>query len=44
MLDVSQELGYLTGEENQTMKTAHVDSVITVAEPFSFEGDYDFGE
>ncbi|KAL4499838.1 hypothetical protein ABPG72_015187 [Tetrahymena utriculariae] len=43
VLDISRELGYLTGEENQTMKTTHVDSVITVGEPFATTGKYDFG-
>lgn len=31
---VSQELGYLTGLESQTMVEAHVDSVLTLGEPF----------
>lgn len=31
---VSQELGYLTGLESQAMVDAHVDSVLTLGEPF----------
>lgn len=33
--DLSIQLGYLTGYESQTMLNAHVDSVLTLAEPFS---------
>ena len=33
--DYSIQLGYLTGHESQTMLNAHVDSVLTLAEPFS---------
>ena len=32
--DLSIQLGYLTGHESQTMLNAHVDSVLTLAEPF----------
>ena len=42
--DLSVDLGYLTGHESSTMLNAHIDSVLTLAEPFS-EGSpevYDF--
>ena len=32
--NLSVQLGYLTGHESQTMLSAHVDSVLTLAEPF----------
>lgn len=32
--DLSIELGYLTGHESQAMLKAHVDSILTLAEPF----------
>lgn len=44
--DLSIELGYLTGAESSSMLNAHVDSVLTLAEPFQATrnaGDvYDF--
>lgn len=33
--DLSIELGYLTGTESKAMLNAHVDSVLTLAEPFA---------
>ncbi|GAM86725.1 hypothetical protein ANO11243_047440 [Dothideomycetidae sp. 11243] len=44
----SIELGYLTGYESKAMLDAHVDSILTLAEPFMFDaplddqGRYDF--
>jgi aarF domain-containing kinase len=40
--DLSIKLGYLTGAESQAMLTAHVDSILTLAEPFDSgrTGDY----
>ena len=32
--ELSIQLGYLTGHESQTMLNAHIDSVLTLAEPF----------
>lgn len=32
--DLSIKLGYLTGAESEAMLTAHVDSILTLAEPF----------
>ncbi|PVI03462.1 ubiquinone biosynthesis protein coq-8 [Periconia macrospinosa] len=42
--DLSIKLGYLTGAESSTMVDAHVQSVLTLAEPFSSNGPevYDF--
>jgi len=41
----SIDLGYLTGSENEPMKDAHVEAVLTLAKPFSQQGPdlYDFG-
>ncbi|KAH7386830.1 ABC1 family-domain-containing protein [Phaeosphaeria sp. MPI-PUGE-AT-0046c] len=42
--DGSIELGYLTGDESPTMLDAHIQSVMTLAEPFKADGPevYDF--
>jgi len=42
--DLSIQLGYLTGHESHTMLNAHVDSILTLAEPFrdSSPEVYDF--
>lgn len=42
--ELSIQLGYLTGYESQTMLNAHIDSVMTLAEPFmkSAPDVYDF--
>jgi aarF domain-containing kinase len=42
--DLSIKLGYLTGSESSVMANAHVDSVLTLAEPFSEHAPevYDF--
>ncbi|KIW09295.1 uncharacterized protein PV09_00212 [Verruconis gallopava] len=42
--DLSIQLGYLTGEESKSMTKAHIDSVLTLAEPFKEDGPdvYDF--
>lgn len=42
--DLSLELGYLTGNESPAMLEAHIQSVLTLAEPFSSSGPevYDF--
>lgn len=39
----SKKLGFLTGEENKKMLDAHFTSLFAVAEPFGFDGEYDFG-
>lgn len=33
--DLSIQLGYLTGRESEAMLTAHVDSILTLSEPFT---------
>ncbi|KAK5722661.1 hypothetical protein LTR15_005893 [Elasticomyces elasticus] len=42
--ELSIELGYLTGDEGKEMTKAHVESILTLAEPFSdrAESVYDF--
>lgn len=44
--DFSIQLGYLTGKESKNMRDAHVDSVMTLAEPFkesnALDAVYDF--
>lgn len=42
--DLSIQLGYLTGAESKPMLDAHIDSVLTLAEPFQSSGPqvYDF--
>ena len=42
-LEKSKTIGFLTGEESIRMKEAHVDSIMTVGEPFKFDGEFDFG-
>ena len=42
-LNLSKQLGFLTGYETETMKSAHLTSLIALAEPFSSRFDvYDF--
>jgi len=43
IMDISHEIGFLTGEENKAMKQAHEESIMTVGEPFAYEGEFDFG-
>ncbi|WVQ75190.1 hypothetical protein IAR50_004801 [Cryptococcus sp. DSM 104548] len=40
----SLSLGYLTGEENDVMLNAHIDSMALVASPFAHEGPYPFAK
>ncbi|KAG9307822.1 hypothetical protein G9A89_023387 [Geosiphon pyriformis] len=42
-LNYSQKLGYLTGLETEVMKSAHVDSIMALAEPFGSKL-YDFSK
>ncbi|ORX37973.1 ABC1 family-domain-containing protein [Kockovaella imperatae] len=42
MKDESENLGYLTGEENEEMLKAHLDSMALIASPFSTRGAYAF--
>ena len=39
--ELSVQLGYLTGRESRTMRDAHVESVMTLAEPFRDTNDPD---
>jgi len=38
----SVELGFLTGEENEAMREAHVESVLILGEPFRLDQPFDF--
>lgn len=44
IVDRSVQLGYLTGHESRAMREAHIDSVLTLAEPFAESAPeiYDF--
>ncbi|WRT69437.1 uncharacterized protein IL334_006423 [Kwoniella shivajii] len=44
MKEESLSLGYLTGEENDVMVEAHLDSMALVASPFSYPGKYPFAQ
>ncbi|WWC95315.1 hypothetical protein V866_002176 [Kwoniella sp. B9012] len=44
MKEESLKLGYLTGEENDVMVEAHLDSMALVASPFSYSGQYPFAK
>ncbi|KAK6908969.1 hypothetical protein I203_102976 [Kwoniella mangroviensis CBS 8507] len=44
MKEESLKLGYLTGEENDVMVEAHLDSMALVASPFSYSGKYPFAK
>ena len=39
----TKELGFLSGEESEVMKAAHIESIIVVGQPFSKPGLFDFG-
>lgn len=43
LMDVSHQMGFLTGEENDIMLEAHKMSGFTVGEPFATDEAYDFG-
>lgn len=43
LMDVSHQMGFLTGEENDIMLEAHKMSGFTVGEPFATDEPYDFG-
>lgn len=42
--EYSLRLGYLTGDEHHAMVDAHVDSILTLAEPFRAPREYDFSD
>lgn len=43
VLNLSKEMGFLTGYESKAMEKAHVDMVMIMGEVFQNEGEYDFG-
>jgi len=43
LMDISHQMGFLTGEENDIMLEAHKMSGFTVGEPFATDEAYDFG-
>lgn len=42
ILDYSIKLGFLTGDESQAMKNAHIQSGLEIGRPFQQEGPFDF--
>jgi len=42
LLDITTQMGFLTGEENEEMITAHVQSGFTLGEPFLKDEEFDF--
>ncbi|SPP89383.1 atypical kinase COQ8B, mitochondrial [Drosophila guanche] len=44
VLDMSREMGFLTGYETKQMEQAHVDAVMILGEIFRYDGDFDFGK
>ncbi|XP_030381489.1 atypical kinase COQ8B, mitochondrial [Scaptodrosophila lebanonensis] len=44
VLDMSREMGFLTGYETKQMEQAHVDAVMILGEIFRYDGEFDFGK
>ncbi|ALC48503.1 CG32649 [Drosophila busckii] len=44
VLDMSRQMGFLTGYESKHMEQAHVDAVMILGEIFRYNGDFDFGK
>ncbi|XP_056637861.1 atypical kinase COQ8B, mitochondrial [Diorhabda sublineata] len=44
VLNVSRDLGFLTGYESEIMENAHVDAVMILGEIFRTDGKYDFSK
>lgn len=44
VLRLSRIMGFLTGYETKQMEQAHVQAVMTLGEPFRYEGKFDFGK
>ncbi|EDW36569.1 GL22961 [Drosophila persimilis] len=44
VLEMSREMGFLTGYETKQMEQAHVDAVMILGEIFRYDGDFDFGK
>ncbi|KAH8387177.1 hypothetical protein KR093_005350 [Drosophila rubida] len=43
VLDMSRQMGFLTGYETKQMEQAHVDAVMILGEIFRYDGAFDFG-
>lgn len=43
VLNISREMGFLTGYESKQMDEAHVDAVMILGEIFRYNGEFDFG-
>ncbi|KAH8420585.1 hypothetical protein KR009_011709 [Drosophila setifemur] len=44
VLDMSRQMGFLTGYETKQMEQAHVDAVMILGEIFRYDGEFDFGK
>lgn len=44
VLELSQQMHFLTGYESKQMKEAHVSAVMILGEMFRYDGDFDFGQ
>ncbi|XP_017065013.1 atypical kinase COQ8B, mitochondrial [Drosophila eugracilis] len=44
VLEMSREMGFLTGYETKQMEQAHVDAVMILGEIFRYDGEFDFGK
>ncbi|XP_037809181.1 atypical kinase COQ8B, mitochondrial [Lucilia sericata] len=44
VLEISRDMGFLTGYETKQMEEAHVDAVMILGEMFRYEGEFDFGK
>ena len=43
VLELSREMGFLTGYENKQMENAHLDAVMIMGEMFRYDGEFNFG-
>ncbi|KXJ71015.1 hypothetical protein RP20_CCG021772 [Aedes albopictus] len=43
ILELSRQMGFLTGYETPTMENAHIDAVLILGEVFSVDGEFEFG-
>ncbi|EDV95355.1 atypical kinase COQ8B, mitochondrial [Drosophila grimshawi] len=44
VLEMSRQMGFLTGYETKQMEQAHIDAVMILGEIFRYDGDFDFGK
>lgn len=44
VLNISRDMGFLTGYETKQMEEAHVDAVMILGEMFRYDGEFDFGK